>query len=328
MRRIVLLIFGFFPAFLTAGEPTKPPTESGIVHFHPSKSQEEIPTRYQLKPNHFSYKLIKKKEYKLSGFTIHHLTFPSPFKSPHPENNTVHADYYLPTRSEGKVPGVIVLHITGGDQELSRLISSHLAANGVAALFVQMAYYGPRRPKGSRLRLLSYDFDHSIRAVRQTVLDVRRATAWLESRKELDHDRLGILGTSLGGFMAALSAEMEPKLDRVVILLAGGGFADGFYDHPKAMPYRLAWELMGGTKGMVKKMLAPVDPLTCAGNLKSRKVLMISASKDEIVHPKMAKALWQASGKQKIIWINAGHYTAALYIAPIMKQALDHLKGK
>ena len=40
---------------------------------------------------------------------------------------------------------------------------------------------------------------------------------------ELDKERLGIMGTSLGSFMAALTAEMEPRYARVAVLLGGGG---------------------------------------------------------------------------------------------------------
>ena len=36
-------------------------------------------------------------------------------------------------------------------------VHAHLAQKQIAALFVQMAYYGPRRPPGSNLRLLSTD---------------------------------------------------------------------------------------------------------------------------------------------------------------------------
>src|SRR5436309_10046963 len=121
-----------------------------------------------------------------------------------------------------------------------------------------MAYYGPRRPPGSNLRLVSTDLDLTKAAIRQTVLDLRLAAAWLEARPEVDRQRLGILGTSLGSFMAALTAEMEPRLNRTVLLLGGGGFVDGYWDHPQALPYRKTFESLGGTKQQVKNLLAPL----------------------------------------------------------------------
>jgi len=174
------------------------------------------------------------------------------------------------------------------------------------------------------MRMLSIDFDHSMESVRQTVLDVRRAAAWLESRKEIDAKRIGVTGTSLGSFMGSLSAEMEPRLGRVALLLGGGGLVEGFYDNPRAEVFRKSWEALGGTKDSLTKLLAPADPLTYADHLKERKVLMIAAKRDEIVPPKMAEALWKASGEQKIVWYDCTHHGAVKYIVPAMGHVVKH----
>jgi dienelactone hydrolase len=324
MRRIILI-----SAAVTAlagparGDP--PAVERGTTSFTPNGTEKDIPERYRLEPRRFDYVLTKKKDLPLSGVEIYELTFPSPFKSPHPENNTVYAEYYRPMGS-GPFPGVIVLDITGGDQTLSRTIARHLAQNQIGGLFVQMAYYGPRRPKGSKLRLMSPDIEHTLRAVRQTVLDLRCAAAWMESRPELDKERLGIMGTSLGSFVAALTCEMEPKLGRCAVLLGGGGFIDAYYDHPQAKPYRQVYEALGGTRKLLEQTIAPVDPLTCAHLLKDRKVLIVGAKNDEIVPAKMAENLWKASGEQKILWLDAGHFSAAMYLVPGLNHVVEHFK--
>jgi dienelactone hydrolase len=310
--------------FVGPGVADQPPLkEKGTVAFTPAGDQKKAPERYRLEAHQFDFELTHIKDLPLSGVEVHELRFPSPVKSPCPENNIVHAEYYRP-KGKGPFPGVIVLDITGGNQQLSRLIARHLAQNKIAGLFVQMAYYGPRRPAGSPLRLLSYDVDHTLEAIRQTVLDVRRATAWMESRPELDKKRLGIMGTSLGSFVAALTAEMEPKLGRVVVLLGGGGFVDAYYDHPQVATYRKVWERLGGSKQTIAKLIAPVDPITCAENLKDRKLLIIAAKKDEVVPPRMAEALWEATGRQRIVWLNAGHYTAAIYLVNGLNLLVEH----
>jgi dienelactone hydrolase len=309
----------------TAPAQDRPVTEKGTVRFQPLGDQKNIPERYQLAAHTFSYELTLKRARPLSGLDIYQLRFPSPVKSSCPENNTVHAEYYRP-RGPGPFPCVIVLDILGGDQSLSRLMGSHLAQNKIAALFVQMAYYGPRRPPGSSLRLLSMDLDHTFGAVRQTVLDLRRATAWMGSRPEVDAKRLGIMGTSLGSFMAALTAEMEPRLGRVAVLLGGGGFVDAFYDDPRAAPVRALWEWSGGTREDVVTAFAPVDPITCAANLKDSKVLILAARRDDIVPPRMADALWRATGRQKIVWYDCTHYGAVAYLLPGLKQVVEHFR--
>jgi dienelactone hydrolase len=297
--------------------------EIGTVHFKPVGDQANVPERYRLTEHDFDFKMKPLRDLPVSGVEIFQVTFPSPLTSPVPENNTVYAEYYRP-KGPGPFPAVIVLDITGGDQSLSRFIARTMAQNGIAGLFVQMAYYGPRRPAGSKLKMLSTNIPQTMEAVRQTVLDCRHAAAWLASRPEVDAKRLGIMGTSLGSFVATLTGEMEPRLSRVAILLGGGGLVDAFYDHPKAATYVKAYELLGGSKEQVKKLLAPVDPITAAANLRGRPVLMIAARRDEIVPPSAAVALWEAMGRPKIVWYDTTHYGAALYILAALKPVMEH----
>jgi cephalosporin-C deacetylase-like acetyl esterase len=149
----------------------------------------------------------------------------------------------------------------------------------------------------------------------------------MASRPELDPKRLGITGTSLGSFLSALTAEMEPRLGRVCVLLGGGGFIDGYTSHPLAAPYFKVYRALGGTTTSLKKMLAPIDPITCAANLKNRKLLILAASRDDIVPPSMARMLWEATGKQKIVWYDTTHYGAALHIAEGLEEILEHFKA-
>lgn len=306
------------PAFANEATTTEIP-------FTPLGDQKNIPERYRLDAHTFAATMTPRSDWPISGVEMFEVRFPSPVTSKHPENNTVYAEYYRP-KGKGPFPAVIVLDITGGNQKLSRTMARHLAQNGVAGMFVQMAYYGPRRPANSKARLLSMDVDHTIEAVRQTVLDLRRATAFLESRSEVDPKQLGIMGTSLGSFVAALTGEMEPKLDKVCVLLGGGGFVDAFYDDPRALPFRVAYELTGGNRKAVEKWLAPVDPLTHANLLVGRKVLIVGAKHDEIVPAKMAENLWNATGRQRIVWLESGHYTAAVYLFTSLSHVVEHFQ--
>ena len=154
------------------------------------------------------------------------------------------------------------------------------------------------------------------------------ATAWLEARPEINPKQLGIVGTSLGSFLAALTAEMEPKLTKAALLLGGGGFVDAYYDNPRAKPYVQVFEKIGGSKKLMKDVLAPVDPLTHADKLKGRSVLMVAAKRDDVVPPTMATALWEAAGKPKIVWFDTTHYGAALYVLPMMEEVRKHFQAE
>ncbi|HVK11211.1 MAG TPA: prolyl oligopeptidase family serine peptidase [Gemmataceae bacterium] len=320
MRTTVLLLALAVPAFAELR-----PAETGRVKFKAIDDQKAVADRYRLDPVEFEYRLKPQRELVVSGVEVYDLTFPSPVKSPHESNNTVYGEYYVP-KGKGPFPGVIVLDILDGSQVVSRGIANVLAQNGIAALCVQMAYYGPRRPAGEKVRLLSPDLDQTMAAIRQTVLDNRCAAAWLAARPEIDAKKLGIHGTSLGSFMGALTAAAEPRLHNVSLLLGGGGLVDAYWDHPRAQPILTALSIAGVSKDMAKTAIAPADPLTYADRLKQRNLLMIAASRDDVVPPSAAKALWEATGKQKIVWYNATHVGAAVYLFEATNHIVKHFK--
>lgn len=301
------------------------PAESGKVKFTAIDDQSSVAERYRLEPYEFEYQLKPKRELVVSGIEIYDVTFPSPVKTKYAENNTVHAEYWLP-KGKGPFPGVILLDILDGSMVVSQGIATVLTAQGIAALCVHLPYYGPRHPPGEKVRLVSPDLNQSLDGIRQAVLDNRCATAWLESRKEIDAKKLGIHGTSLGSFMAALTAAAEPRLNKVSLMLGGGGLVDAYWDHPQAKPYLQVVALWGGDKESLKKAIAPADPITYAENLKKRDLLMIAASRDDVVPPAAAKALWEATGKQKIVWFNATHVGAALYLFDATEHIVKHFK--
>jgi len=296
-----------------------PPTflklaSAGAISFEPAEGDAPVPEPFRLQTHQFKY---DSKLYRSSDrVRMHKVTFPSPVETAVAENNTVHAEYFQPA-GKGPFPACVVLHILGGDFLLSETVANHLATHGIAALFVKMPYYGERRGKGSARRMISREPGESVEGMTQAVLDIRRATAWLASRPEVDAQRLGITGISLGGIMSALAAAGEPRLQSVAIVLGGGKLADVLWANEirEARDFREKWLAQGGTQESFRRTLAPVDPATYGHLLKGRRVLMIAAKNDEVVLPECAEALWESIGREpKLVWLDSGHYTAIRYL--------------
>jgi dienelactone hydrolase len=284
-----------------------------------------IPERYRV-PNHsFEYKLSLRHDLRHSGVKVYDLTFPSPVRTDIPENNTVHAELFMPA-GKGPFPACVVLDILQGDALVARAESMWLAQHGVAGMVVYMAHYGPRRPPGSKTRLVSTDIPKTVAGVQQTVQDVRCAVAWLANRPEFDPEKLGLVGTSLGSLVGAVAAANEPRIKNVCLMLGGGGLVDAYYDHPMAKQYLPLVELLGG-KPVMKALIDPVDPLTYARQLKDKNLLMVCASRDDVVPPSAAKALWEATGKQKIVWVDSTHVGAGLHLMTMLSAMADHVGG-
>jgi dienelactone hydrolase len=311
-----------------AGEPLAGDPVRATCRFDPADDDRcAVPERYRLPARTFDYTLAPRFELPHAGVDVYDLTFPSPVTSTVPGNDLVHAEYFVPKGASAgsKVPGVVILDILDGRAVVPRGQAVWLAQHGVASLFVYMAHYGPRRPAGSPVRLMSPNLATTMDGIRQTVLDCRCATAWLAARPEVDASRLGLVGTSLGSLIGANVAAAEPRLKNVCLLLPGGGLVDAFYEHPLAKPYLPLAELLGGKEGL-KKLIAPADPLTYAPQLKQKNLLLVAASRDDVLPPAAARALWEASGKQKIVWVDSTHIGAAAYAVPALKAVTEHVK--
>lgn len=300
------------------------PVFQGVAEFRATAREADVPAMYRLADADFPYETETR--FESPGGSVLTVRFPSPVTSPDPENNTVHAEYFRPVVKEGvKAPGVVVLHILGADFALSRYLAGRLADRGVAALFVKLPYYGERRPKGDAPRFLSEDIDRTVLAMRQGVCDVRRGAAWLSGRPEVDPKRLGVTGISLGGIVASIAVAVDPAMDRGAFLLAGGDLARVLWEMPEGAKYRQAWKDSGRTFADLQRLTDPYDPVRYAGRLVGKRVIMMSGNVDEVIPPSCSKALWEAAGRPPITWFDCGHYSAAGYLLPAIRQAVDFL---
>lgn len=288
--------------------------EVSSVEFVPAKNEETVPEHFRLKPHRFDADAELRRE--STAWRTITVTFPSPVETAVPENNTVHGEYFQPA-GEGPFPGVVVLHILGGEFPLSQTVASSLARAKVAALFIKMPYYGERRSKESPRRMISRNPRETAEGMTQAVLDIRRAGAWLAARPEVDRQRLGVTGISLGGIMSALSAAGEPRFRKVAIYLGGGKLGENLWsmEHRDAEAFRAEWIKAGESRESFLKLLEPVDPATHGRLLKDRDVLMVNAKNDEIIPTAATMALWESIGtRPELVWLDAGHITAAAYL--------------
>jgi dienelactone hydrolase len=261
--------------------------------------------------------------------SVYRLTYASPFKSPVPENNVVPAEFYLPRKPTGKIRAAVVLDIMAGNAVIARSMARGLADGNIAAIYVPMAYYNQRRPKDDpRFRISHLDPANAVDALRQTVMDIRRAKAILASRPEIDPDHISITGVSLGGIMASLAAGVDGSFDRVVPILAGGDLADLVFKTPETRRLRAKLVADGMTAPQLAVILAPVEPLHFASRIDPQRCLMINALNDEVIPKTDTDALNKAIGSPQQLWVPSGHYSAILFLPAIRETAVRFIGGK
>ena len=281
---------------------------------------------FQVDRQRFEYttRLVREED----GISVYRVSYASPLTSRWPENNVVPAEYFTPTKADGKLPAAIFLDIKAGNAIVPRMLARAAARRGMAAMYVPMPGYGPRRPKGDYQKALDDDPALVVQSIRQTVMDVWRAKAILASRPEVDAGHIGICGVSLGGIMAALTAGVDGDFDRVVLILAGGDLAKiAFSENRETRRLRAALQAKGLDPTSAATLFASVEPLNFAARIRPERCLMINALNDEIIPRATTDALRVAIGNPKILWLPAGHYSAVTHFVTMQERAMEFLRG-
>jgi dienelactone hydrolase len=261
---------------------------------------------------------------------VFEVSFPSPVKTPHPENNTVWCRYFGATTS-GRHPAVVMLHHAEGATQLEDFIARKFAGDGLPTLLVQFPYYGKRRPadKSQADFLRTANLDTMLTILRQGILDAHRAKDWLRSRPEVDAKRVSVLGISLGAIGAATIAGVDADFHRVGLLLGGGDIASILSsDLPGLQRTRQQYLSKAPSIDELRNKLRSVEPLTFAHRVPRGSVLMVNARLDDHIPVACTEKLWKALGEPPIQWHDTTHVGMAIHLFDIADLTSAFLGGK
>jgi dienelactone hydrolase len=227
-----------------------------------------------------------------------------------PENDRARAFYFAP-KGEGRRPAILLLHTLGtkyarDEQALCR----HLAAHGIGAMLLVLPFHMRRAPAGTESGALMFGrrMRYTAQAFRQAVIDARTAADWLEMRPELDPERMGIVGISLGAVISPIALAVEPRFKVGVLVLGGGDLRRISREGLSVLKF--GWKASSAAE--LERQIRYMEPLEFAPYASEKKIFMINARYDLLIPKKSAEALWEAFGKPKIVWLDTGHYGVRL----------------
>ncbi len=203
----------------------------------------------------------------------------------------------IPT-SDKPMPVVIFMHGFGDKKTVDYIQAGHkyFIDNGYAVFRIDIFNHGERFEEEIDFSFTNDNKYRSREVIIQTVFDLRRGMDFLETRKEVDANRVGYYGISLGGIIGTIFSGVDERVKASVIAIAGGGL-----------------NLMFGTDALSDKALdffSIMDPVNYVELISPRPLLMINARNDEVVPPFTSKLLFKKAGNPKeIIWYDAKHKT-------------------
>ncbi len=246
------------------------------------------------------------RDYQLDGEI---LRFSSAIETPYPENNTVWGRFF----DAGKKLAVVVLPQWNckwdGQIQLCRV----LQRVGITALRLSLPYHHHRKPSHLERAeyLVSPNIGRTLMAIRQAVLDVRRAADWLFAR---GHTRVGVLGTSVGSCIGFLAFTHDERLSVGAFIHVSSFFADVVWNGLSTKHVRRSLESAIDFKEL-QSLWSPISPFPFIERLRGtdRKIFMLSGRYDTTFLPSLSQQTYDELDRCGVpyrhTWLPCGHYT-------------------
>ncbi|MFQ5598361.1 MAG: alpha/beta hydrolase family protein [Nitrospiria bacterium] len=222
-------------------------------------------------------------------------------------------------------PAILLLPGIWGDRIIAQF-AQDLVSKGFACAQLYSHRYLDRLRGASKINL-----DALAAMIRHQVIETGQVYRWLSTQPEIDSDRVGILGVSIGAIIATLFSESEGKIQAAGYLLGGGNLPDIMTAPKGYVKKRLRDRIItenGFSEDEFKeaaiRSLRSVDPLTYAGNLDPKRILMVNGRFDRVIPYINAKQLWKALGEPNWLVLPAGHYTASLFMPYVRQRVARH----
>jgi hypothetical protein len=181
---------------------------------------------------------------------------------------------------------------------------------GLNLIFPCLPLHGPRAGgKMSGLELLAPDFVNLMHTFAHAVWDLRRTLSWLRSRGV---EKLGLYGISLGGYLSALVASFESRLDCVIASIPMVDLASAARDNEPWIFRRYDREFEIDWPAL-RAITHVISPLSLAPRIPHERRFICAGTADRVVRPNHARALWRHWDRPEIHWFPSSHVLGMMH---------------
>jgi len=247
----------------------------------------------------------------IAGRRFEHVTFPSPYApgasvpgaaryAEQTRNETAHA-WML--RQQSPAPWIVCVHGAGmGDPmvDLTLFRAAALHREGFNVAIPVLPHHGPRGAGRFQLAFPSADLVGNLHGAAQAIADVRAVLAYIAARDE----PAALYGISLGAYVAAAVAPLEPSLAAVIVGVPIVAMADLFRTH--AARQNANDKSFVGLFECARDLEAVTSPLRLGRPV--TKIRRIWAGRaDRLVRPDQVEKLVEHWGVGDATWYSGGH---------------------
>jgi dienelactone hydrolase len=218
----------------------------------------------------------------------------------------------LPKTAQAPFPVVLLIHVGNSSKEtwwradgpeFGVAMRDSLLHAGFAILAIDTQGHGERVAANDFMPVATMFADrrwiHRVRDIGvETAVDLRRALDYLETRPDIDIGRVSVVGTSMGGVVAALVAATDDRIRSAVI----------------------------GVAAIESRQLYPFRPLDIAPGLHRPATLIMAGRTDEMITLRSTERFATAvSGpRSQLTILESGHGLPAEYIGHSMRWLRTH----
>ncbi len=237
------------------------------------------------------------------------LTWNSPLPGIYPENNIASADlYFSPNKKNSKgAPTIILLHALMSANDFGyRKIAARFNQRGWNALFPHLPYHYSRRPKGyaNGALTITSDIVRNAEALRQSVIELRQLIHWV---RQQGSQRVALLATSYGGWVAALTLSLE-MTDFTILLQPVADVAHATFKSPASYMMASYLKRNGIYSDSIDRHAHLSSPLHLKPLTPIERILLIGGSYDRLSPSVTLKSLSSHWGGTRYTEVQQGHF--------------------
>ncbi|MCI0580637.1 MAG: dienelactone hydrolase family protein [Chloroflexi bacterium] len=204
--------------------------------------------------------------------------------------------YLVTPAGKGPFAGVIFVHPAPGSKATFLDEAVTLARRGAVGLLID-APWAQGEAWGRTLGQPESDR----RAFTQTVIDLRRAVDLITSRTDVDANRIGYVGHSLGALFGGVLSGVEKRIRAFVLMAGAGSFTDVMVLNVPS--------LQGPALEEYAQAMAGIDPIAYVGRAAPSALLFQFGQQDEAFPEEKLVGYAEAGSEPKLVkWYEAGHF--------------------